>query len=133
MLPYSCVCLLSQLLNASHFSLTTQQLDSTNHRLHQATMANQAPDTPTPAQKPGPNNTPPPTGAPQADQINLKFNDANGSGVEFKLKATTKLGKAMNAFSARMQRDIHQLRFLFEGHRVQPDDTPESVSGRRFT
>lgn len=92
-------------------------------------MVHQASDTPSPAPRPD-RNTPPPTGAPQAEQIKIGFNDSNGSGLEFKLKTSTKLGKAMNAFSAHMQRDIKQLRFLFEGHRLQPDDTPQSVSER---
>ncbi|KAI7083958.1 hypothetical protein KC352_g41050, partial [Hortaea werneckii] len=35
--------------------------------------------------------------------------------------------KAMNAFSARLQKDTKELRFLSEGRRVLPDQTPSDL------
>lgn len=64
----------------------------------------------------------------QQDQLTLKFRDMNGFSIDFKLKPVTKLGKAMTAFSARMEKDPKELRFLSEGRRVLPDQTPSDVS-----
>lgn len=63
-----------------------------------------------------------------AEPMNIKFSDVSGFEVQFRLKPTTKLGKAMEAFSARTEKEVKSLRFLFEGDRVLPDTTPESVS-----
>lgn len=60
--------------------------------------------------------------------MTVSFRDANGSAVDFKMKPTTKLGKAMTAFSNKVGRDAMQLRFLFEGQRVVDDDTPTTVN-----
>lgn len=64
----------------------------------------------------------------QPKSLNIKFTDTSGTEVHFKLKSTTKLKKAMDAYSARIQRDRQALRFLFDGDRVMDDSTPESVS-----
>ncbi|KAI7237242.1 hypothetical protein KC330_g3276 [Hortaea werneckii] len=60
----------------------------------------------------------------QQDQLTLKFRDVGGFSIDFKLKPVTKLGKAMTAFSARLEKDPKELRFLSEGRRVLPDQTP---------
>ena len=79
----------------------------------------------------GNNNTPPPTNAMPAampdamppspppveqQQIEINFNGSTGESVTFKLKNTTKLRKAMDAYSARVQRPVDQLRFLGRVH-----------------
>lgn len=64
--------------------------------------------------------------------ITIVFKDAAGNEVSFKLKSTTKLKKAMDAYAARVERERHTLRFLFEGERVQNDSTTESVSPFHF-
>ena len=67
--------------------------------------------------------------APPANtSMTISFRDANGTAVDFKMKSTTKLGKAMAAFSNKMGRDVRQLRFLFDGERVAEHDTPTTVS-----
>lgn len=79
-----------------------------------------------------PYKAPPPPQQPatpaQQDQLTLKFRDMDGFSIDFKLKPVTKLGKAMNAFSARLQKDPKELRFLSEGRRVLADQTPSDVS-----
>ncbi|KAI7653999.1 hypothetical protein KC319_g10373 [Hortaea werneckii] len=74
---------------------------------------------------------PPPAQQPatpaQPDQLTLKFRDMNDYSIDFKLKPSTKLVKAMNAFSARLQKDTKELRFLSEGRRVLPDQTPSDL------
>lgn len=92
------------------------------------------------------NRTPTPTGdnmaPPQGAQlgpddeprrINLTFNGSNGESVAFKVKSTMKLGKAMDHYSARVQTDPQQLRFLFDGTRLQPDHTPAMVRPQLLT
>ncbi|KAI7490132.1 hypothetical protein KC351_g776 [Hortaea werneckii] len=78
-----------------------------------------APPPPPPPQQPAT-----PATAAQPDQLTLKFRDMNGFSIDFKLKPVTKLGKAMTAFSARMEKDPKELRFLSEGRRVLPEQTP---------
>ena len=71
---------------------------------------------------------PQPPQPPPAEAVSINFRDQHNNEVTFKLKGSTKLGKAFDAFSARVERDPTQLRFLFDGQRLQPDDTVESVS-----
>jgi len=64
----------------------------------------------------------------QAEPLELMFTDASGFQVSFRIKTSTKMSKAMNAFSTKTARDPATLRFLVDGQRVLPDDTPASVS-----
>lgn len=75
-----------------------------------------------------PTNNDAPNPDPKPNGMTITFKDANGGEVSFKLKATTKLKKAMDAYSARAERDRRSLRFLFDGQRVLDESTPESVS-----
>jgi len=45
----------------------------------------------------------------------------------FKIKRTTALKKLMDAFCERQGKAPNSVRFLFDGSRVQPSDTPESL------
>ncbi|EXJ82056.1 hypothetical protein A1O1_08125 [Capronia coronata CBS 617.96] len=58
------------------------------------------------------------------EHMNIKVTDGNNE-VFFKIKKTTKLEKLMKAFCERQGKDIRSARFLFEGQKVQPQDTPE--------
>lgn len=83
--------------------------------------------TPPPGDMPADDAMLPPPQAVEPRLVELHFNGNQGEGVTFKLKNTTKLRKAMDAYSARVQRPVDQLRFLFEGARLSGEDTPESV------
>jgi hypothetical protein len=61
-----------------------------------------------------------------AEHLNIKVSDNNNE-VFFKIKRTTKLEKLMTAFCERQGKSLSSVRFLFEGTRVQPTDTPEAV------
>ena len=74
------------------------------------------------------NGTPPPPPEENPNSLSISFRSANGEEVHFKLKKTTMLKKAMDAFAARVQRERRTLRFLFEGERVQDNSTAELVS-----
>jgi len=68
-----------------------------------------------------------PEGAATAEHLNIKVTD-NSNEVFFKIKRSTKLEKLMTAFCERQGKSTSSVRFLFEGQRVQPTDTPDTVS-----
>ncbi|KAK9770736.1 putative Ubiquitin-related domain-containing protein [Seiridium cardinale] len=61
-----------------------------------------------------------------AEHLNIKVTDNNNE-VFFKIKRSTKLEKLMNAFCERQGKSLTSVRFLFEGQRVQPTDTPDTL------
>ncbi|KAK4197747.1 ubiquitin-related domain-containing protein [Triangularia verruculosa] len=65
--------------------------------------------------------------APQgSEHLNIKVTDNNNE-VFFKIKRSTKLEKLMTAFCERQGKTLQSVRFLFEGQRVQPSDTPDTL------
>ncbi len=62
-----------------------------------------------------------------AEHLNIKVTDNNNE-VFFKIKRTTQLKKLMDAFCERQGKTPSSVRFLFDGTRVQPTDSPETVS-----
>lgn len=64
--------------------------------------------------------------AANTEHLNIKVTDNNNE-VFFKIKRTTKLEKLMNAFCDRQGKSLTAVRFLFDGQRVQPTDTPDNV------
>jgi hypothetical protein len=68
-----------------------------------------------------------PEDPPQPEHLNIKVTDNNNE-VFFKIKRTTALKKLMDAFCDRQGKMPNQVRFLFDGTRVQPTDTPQTVS-----
>lgn len=58
--------------------------------------------------------------------INLKVTDGN-SEVYFKIKKVTNLKRLMDAFCKRQGRQSSSLKFLYDGHRLEGDETPESL------
>lgn len=79
------------------------------------------PENGSPAQGPPQGDAPPP-----AEHLNIKVTDNNNE-VFFKIKRSTKLEKLMLAFCERQGKSPNSVRFLFEGQRVQPTDTPDTV------
>lgn len=78
------------------------------------------------------NGSPPQQEAPSGgatEHLNIKVTDNNNE-VFFKIKRSTKLEKLMTAFCERQGKTLNSVRFLFEGQRVQPTDTPDTVSRR---
>lgn len=62
-----------------------------------------------------------------SEHLNIKVTDNNNE-VFFKIKRSTQLKKLMDAFCERQGKATNSVRFLFDGTRVQPGDTPDSVS-----
>lgn len=65
---------------------------------------------------------------PASEHLNIKVTDNNNE-VFFKIKRSTNLKKLMDAFCDRQGKTPQSVRFLFDGQRVQPTDTPDTVSG----
>lgn len=65
------------------------------------------------------------------EHLNIKVTDNNNE-VFFKIKRSTKLEKLMTAFCERQGKSLNSVRFLFDGTRVQPTDTPDAVCLFRF-
>jgi hypothetical protein len=74
--------------------------------------------------------TPPPPKQEEGAHLNIKVTDGNNE-VFFKIKKTTQLKKLMDAFCDRSGKSIDSVRFLFDGTRVQPTDSPDTVSRLR--
>jgi len=60
------------------------------------------------------------------DHLNIKVTD-NYNEVFFKIKRNTHMSKLMNAFCDKQGKSVNSCRFLFDGQRVHPDDTPEKL------
>lgn len=60
-------------------------------------------------------------------QLNVKVKDSDGNEVQFKIKRNTPLSKLMNAYAARLGVGVDTYKFMFDGHRLQKDDTPDSL------
>lgn len=68
------------------------------------------------------------TPAPEAPQnISLNFENVNGDVVVFKLKPTTKFDKAFNAYARQVAIERQFLRFMVDGDKILPDQTPVDV------
>ena len=64
---------------------------------------------------------------PDAEAINLKVITQDGNEIYFKCKMTTPLQKLMNAFCQRQGVTMQSVRFLFDGQRLGPNQTPKEV------
>ncbi|CCE87073.1 Piso0_005610 [Millerozyma farinosa CBS 7064] len=58
--------------------------------------------------------------------INLKVSDGSAE-IFFKIKRTTPMRRLMEAFCKRQGKSMDTLRFLIDGARVGPDNTPEEL------
>src|SRR2546423_14224681 len=59
-----------------------------------------------------------------SEHINIKVVGSDHNEVFFKIKRTTPLQKLMNAYCERQGKNIQSLRFIYDGDRVNPQDTP---------
>lgn len=76
--------------------------------------------------------SPPAKSENQPEHLNIKVTDSNNE-VFFKIKRTTQLKKLMDAFCERSGKAPTSVRFLYDGSRVMPTDSPDSVSLPYFT
>ncbi|RUS16778.1 ubiquitin-related domain-containing protein [Endogone sp. FLAS-F59071] len=62
-----------------------------------------------------------------ADHINLKVVGSDHNEVFFKIKRTTQLKKLMEAYCDRQGKTTNSVRFLYDGIRIQPTNTPNEL------
>jgi len=59
--------------------------------------------------------------------INIKCLTSTGEEVFFKIKNNTKLSKLQAAYANKVGKDVGSIRFLYDGNRINDDDTPASL------
>ncbi|EJD06164.1 ubiquitin-like protein [Fomitiporia mediterranea MF3/22] len=59
--------------------------------------------------------------------INIKVLSAQGEEVYFKIKRSTKLSKLQTAYAHKIGKEVSTIRFLYDGERINEDDTPASL------
>jgi hypothetical protein len=67
------------------------------------------------------------------NRMSIKVHDNQGSEVTFKVKQDTMLGKLMHVYCTKNGKSPNSVRFLLNGSRIKPDDTPASVSADNLT
>ncbi len=64
------------------------------------------------------------------ETINLKVMTQDGNEIFFKCKLTTPLNKLMKAFCERQGVSMNTVRFLFDGNRINQEQTPQQACAR---
>lgn len=59
--------------------------------------------------------------------INIKVLTSAGEEVFFKIKRNTKLSKLQAAYATKVGKDVGSIRFLYDGNRINEEDTPASL------
>ncbi|KAJ3557208.1 hypothetical protein NP233_g11801 [Leucocoprinus birnbaumii] len=59
--------------------------------------------------------------------ISVKVVSSTGEEVFFKIKRSTKLSKLQGAYANKVGKDVGSIRFLYDGNRLNDDDTPASL------
>ncbi|KAH8985410.1 small ubiquitin-like modifier [Lactarius akahatsu] len=59
--------------------------------------------------------------------INVKVVSSSGEEVFFKIKRSTKLSKLQGAYASKVGKDVSSIRFLYDGARINDEDTPASL------
>ena len=61
------------------------------------------------------------------EHLSLKVKSQDGNEVFFKVKKTTTFSKVMHAYCKKVGTDIESVRFLFDGTRLRPEQTPADL------
>ncbi|KAJ1696935.1 hypothetical protein LUZ63_005447 [Rhynchospora breviuscula] len=59
--------------------------------------------------------------------INLKVTSQDGKEMPFRIKHSTQLHKLMKAYCDEKSMDFQSIVFLFEGHRLRGNETPDEL------
>ena len=68
-----------------------------------------------------------PSDAKGGEHLSLKVKSQDGNEVFFKVKKTTTFSKVMNAYCKKVGADMESVRFLFDGQRLRPEQTPADL------
>merc|ERR1711881_445671 len=63
----------------------------------------------------------------EAEYIKLKVVGQDSNEIHFRVKMTTAMGKLKKSYSERVGVPINSLRFLFDGKRINDEETPKSM------
>jgi small ubiquitin-related modifier len=63
----------------------------------------------------------------KGEHINLRVVGQDQNEVYFKIKRQTPLKKLMDAYCERQGKDPRHIRFMFDGERINENDTPEKL------
>jgi len=63
----------------------------------------------------------------EGNTIQLRVVNQDGNEVVFKIKKQTALRKLIEAYCSRQGLDMNAIRFLYDGNRIQPDQTPKEL------
>ena len=63
----------------------------------------------------------------QTEYIKLKVVGQDSNEINFPVKMSTQMGKLKKSYSERVGAPIASLRFLFDGKRINDDETPRSI------
>ena len=64
---------------------------------------------------------------PSSEHLSLKVKSQDGNEVYFKVKRTTQFSKVMTAYCKKVGADLDSVRFLFDGARLNPQQTPAEL------
>merc|ERR1711990_1235301 len=62
-----------------------------------------------------------------SEYIRLKVVGQDNSEIHFKVKFSTQMGKLKKSYSERQGVPVNSLRFLFDGKRINDDETPKAL------
>lgn len=62
-----------------------------------------------------------------AEPITIRVRDQTGEETFFKIKKSTKMAKVFETYAQRKGVQSSSLRFLLDGERIKPDDTPKML------
>ena len=79
------------------------------------------------AQRPDREGEESPTPIPAEPQINIKVVDSMGGELFMKIRMNTPMRKLFRAYSMAKGTDANAVRFMFDGQRLDADDTPHTL------
>merc|ERR1712049_39912 len=62
-----------------------------------------------------------------AEYIKLKVQGQDSNEIHFRVKMTTQMGKLKKSYAERVGVPINSLRFLFDGRRINDDESPKAL------
>merc|ERR1712014_253998 len=63
----------------------------------------------------------------ETEYIKLKVGGQDSNEIHFRVKQTTQMGKLKKSYSERVGVPVTSLRFLFDGRRINDDETPKAL------
>merc|ERR1712172_337439 len=67
----------------------------------------------------------------ETEYIKLKVVGQDSNEIHFRVKMTTQMGKLKKSYSERVGVPVSSLRFLFDGRRINDDETPKQLEMER--